>query len=70
MAGAQRPLGAECLQCLHRGLISREQLGTRVESPEDGAPLPLRCTNCGGNRVKLHVFQAERQVRRFMAEYR
>ena len=70
IAGAQRPLGAECLECLHRGLIPRERLGTRDERPRDGKGPSLRCSKCGGQRVKLHVFQAERHVRRFMAEYR
>lgn len=77
------PVGAACVNCLHRGLIERAQLGAHVEklrrarrhvgalqAGEPLASLPLRCTRCGGNRVEVHVFHSERERKRFMAAYR
>lgn len=67
---SHRPVGLACNHCLHRGLVPPERIGAREGNLQCLDTLPFRCSRCGRQTYSLHLFREERQVRRFMAEYR
>lgn len=65
-----RPLGVSCNHCLHRALIEPRRIGAREGNLKCVDTLPFRCTRCGCRDFTVHLFDEQRRVRRFMAEYR
>ncbi|CAN5908001.1 hypothetical protein BH11PSE3_BH11PSE3_17060 [soil metagenome] len=67
---SHRPLGVFCNHCLHRGLVEGETIGASEGNLQCIDTLPLRCSRCGRRDFTPHLFRQERDLKRFMAEYR
>jgi DNA-directed RNA polymerase subunit RPC12/RpoP len=62
------PLGVACNHCLHRALLWPDTIGKQAGRPPE--QLRLHCSKCGQRDYETLAFAAEREARKFMAEYR
>jgi hypothetical protein len=61
-------LGVACNHCLHRALLWPEDIGALAGKRVDD--LRLKCSKCGQRDYETIVFDAQRDAKKFMAQYR
>jgi hypothetical protein len=61
-------LGVACNHCLHRALLWPEDIGALAGKRIDD--LRLKCGKCGQRDYETIVFDAQRDAKKFMAQYR
>lgn len=69
-SAADRALGVACNHCLHRALLWPETTGPHGGDRRRIDALRLKCSKCGRRDYDTVVLGAEREAKKFMAQYR
>ena len=67
---SERPLCVMCRRCLHRALLSHEQIGAFQGNMKRLKDLKLVCSKCSSRSVVTKIAITDADIKRFMDEYR